>query len=209
MEEQTEIGMVRPWLLVILAVVVLAGIGFFNWNYLQNRKTDNIASINSTLATPMPDTSIVVPTAIQAVSPSPISTADWKTFTNTKYGFSFKYPNDWGVVEGSEIGVINLAGSTKEGELNPDQTKIVIYQTTIDSVGNLNDYVVNQYEKIVSESNIIVGGFSAKKFVSQPQIMGTKTTEVFVLKNNFYYQIICMENSDKLDSILSTFQFTK
>lgn len=98
--EQNEPGMVRPWLLIVLAIVVLAGIGFFSWNYLQNKKTDtSIASNNSTIATPTPDTAIVVPTAtptdstVSTVTPAP--TSSWKTFTTSQDRLSFNYPSNW------------------------------------------------------------------------------------------------------------------
>lgn len=35
---QNEPGMVRPWLLVVLIIIVLAGIIFFAWSIYQNQK---------------------------------------------------------------------------------------------------------------------------------------------------------------------------
>lgn len=68
-----EPGMVRPWLLIVLAIVVLAGIGFFSWNYWQNKKTVSqpVVTDDSVVAAPTPDTAIVVPTSNPSVSPSP------------------------------------------------------------------------------------------------------------------------------------------
>lgn len=36
--EQSESGMVRPWLLVVLIIIVLAGIIFSAWSIYQNQK---------------------------------------------------------------------------------------------------------------------------------------------------------------------------
>ena len=41
--------------------------------------------------TPTP-TKTVTPTPTKTATPTPDETANWKTYTNTKYGFEFKYP---------------------------------------------------------------------------------------------------------------------
>jgi len=38
MENQTEPRSIRPWLIIVLAVVILAALGFFSWNYYKNKK---------------------------------------------------------------------------------------------------------------------------------------------------------------------------
>ncbi|HUS59959.1 MAG TPA: PsbP-related protein [Nevskiaceae bacterium] len=37
------------------------------------------------------------PTPVVEATPTPDPTANWKTYTNTKYGYSIKYPEDWSV----------------------------------------------------------------------------------------------------------------
>lgn len=39
------------------------------------------------------------PTSMVVATPTPDPTADWKTYTNTKYGYSIKYPEDWVMLE--------------------------------------------------------------------------------------------------------------
>lgn len=72
---------VAPWLFVVLIIVVLAGIGFFGWNYFQDKKPSTINTKVSNTKT--------------KVTPPVISSADWKTYTNEQFGYSIKYPADW------------------------------------------------------------------------------------------------------------------
>lgn len=67
--------------IVAIVVVAVAGAGWWYWN-----KNYAIG--------PTP-----TPTAI------PDETANWKTYTNTQYGFEFKYPNDWILKDGKELGI--------------------------------------------------------------------------------------------------------
>src|ERR1051325_1623669 len=43
--------------------------------------------------------------------------ADWKTYTNDKLGFSFRYPDTW-VKNGEEANVIDLSGTIKVVDIN-------------------------------------------------------------------------------------------
>jgi len=49
----------------------------------------------------------VVPT----FTPRTDETADWKTYTNTQYGFEFKYPADWTLQDGKEQGISPMFNS--------------------------------------------------------------------------------------------------
>lgn len=60
---------IRPWLLIIFLVVLLAGGGYLGYYYWNKSKT----------ATPTATT---------------VSTSDLKTYTNNDLGFSIKYPKD-------------------------------------------------------------------------------------------------------------------
>ena len=45
------------------------------------------------------------PTPIVVVTPSPTPdvAANWKTYTNTKWGYSFKYPSQWGIYPSDDV----------------------------------------------------------------------------------------------------------
>lgn len=65
----------------ILIIMVVAGGAFY-----FGRQT-----------TPKPQTQNPVVTSTPQPSPSPDETSNWKTYTNTKNGYSFKYPSDWSI----------------------------------------------------------------------------------------------------------------
>jgi len=67
---------VAPWLWITLIIVVIAAAGYFGWQYLAQNKTQTEPPVGTnTTAT--------------------ISTADWKTYNDSTYNFSFKYPGEW------------------------------------------------------------------------------------------------------------------
>ena len=84
-EPQNESGAVRPWLLILLLVVILIGAGLWGWQYWMN-KTKTVTPIT-----------IVTPTV--SSTPTTVSTADWKTYENKNLGFSIKYPEDSNAIE--------------------------------------------------------------------------------------------------------------
>jgi len=44
---------------------------------------------------PSPSSPTPIPTTVELISPTPDPTADWKTYTNNRWGYSFKYPSNW------------------------------------------------------------------------------------------------------------------
>lgn len=203
METENEPGMVRPWLLVVLVVVILAGISFFTWNYLQGKKTDtNIASVNSTIATPTPDTAIVVPSATPTVSPSPISTADWKTYTDATYGFSFKYPASLNSRATYSNLIANFGGVAED--ISSPQLLVYVYPQ------NLNDFKKQEESAYTNPpldfQPITVGGHQAFKTT---KMNGHET--VILVDDSAETLLITDKGSfaQGLDDILSTFQFIK
>jgi len=81
----------KIWVPIIIIIILIVGYTVLasqmNWWPLGN----NPVAIS------------VSPTPIQTLSPSatPSSTSDWKTYTDTKYGFQIKYPSTWEVLADS------------------------------------------------------------------------------------------------------------
>ncbi len=74
-------GMSKKALIIILiSAFVLAGISYGGIWYWQNQQ---VAQEVAPTFTPQP-----------SVSATLDATADWKTYTNTQYGFEFKYPDN-------------------------------------------------------------------------------------------------------------------
>jgi len=63
--------------------------------------------------------------AIPSATPDP--TADWKTYTNTQYGFEFKYPPIWMIEENSKQVTLIIYGSRQDrgGGIFSDGARII------------------------------------------------------------------------------------
>jgi len=77
-------GSWKKWVLIygVVAVLLYGGIYYF----VLSKNKSNPYSYNTS---PSPTQSVQKP------SPTTDPTANWKTYTNTKYGYTFKYPNPW------------------------------------------------------------------------------------------------------------------
>jgi hypothetical protein len=64
---------------IALIIVVVAALGFAGWYVWDKNKADNSANTTN-------------PTAVPTPTADP--TADWQTYTDDTYGFSFRYPSD-------------------------------------------------------------------------------------------------------------------
>lgn len=71
-------------LIGIVIIMVIAGGAYF-FGKSQAPKSQNSVIISQTSQ----------PTITSQPAPIPDETANWETYTNTKYGFSLKYPPDW------------------------------------------------------------------------------------------------------------------
>lgn len=86
-------GGIMKWLLIILAVIIVLGGGY--WLNIKYGK-----GTPSPTASPSPTISAKVsPSTSAVVSPTESINADWKTYTNSTYNFSFEYPKTWTVSE--------------------------------------------------------------------------------------------------------------
>lgn len=101
---------IKPWLLIVLAVVVLAAIGFFVWNNAQKNKivapaqeptsagVPIVAPTSTRSATPTSTTTPATITPEPTTTPTPeptVPSTAWKTFTTDQDLLSFQYPSDW------------------------------------------------------------------------------------------------------------------
>jgi len=86
-------------IVLILIIVVLAGAaGYLYWTSKTAKPVEQGRTINTQLPqqTPSPQTNNTVTPPSQKPSDE---TANWETYTNSQYGFSFRYPSQVTVVE--------------------------------------------------------------------------------------------------------------
>lgn len=68
------------FLIILTAIFFTSTLVLIYLNYLKPQS----------ISTPTPSS-----TPTESISPTPDPTADWKTYENKEYGFSFKYPSNW------------------------------------------------------------------------------------------------------------------
>ncbi len=196
------------WLLIILVIIIVLG-GTY-WVYAKYGK-----GTTTTTTSPSPTlTSKVSPSTSAAVSPAASSsiTADWKTYTSSKYNYSIKYPSDWTVEE------MNNNAIFKNSSSGPNPLTITIsgvQNKTLDEM--VQEMVDNTQTKNTQKTTL----------ASQPAYEGIglgmiSYYELYTVKGGYFYQLILDSNGndDTLSNLksglskdqtlmTSSFQFTQ
>ena len=183
-----------------MALFVLASLSVVIFLYYQNQQLKNIL------------------TTYQSATPTPKATndptANWKTFTDSKYGYSVKYPPQgiYRINCEGEQDLFYLIKSAQTDLLEPQNC-------ARDSRFNLEIVVLTKQPTIddrylATSSAYTVGGIEATKtiYTQKPNFEGPGAswyTEVNFKKGNYYYQAYTGDKDleQTLDQILSTFKF--
>lgn len=177
-----------------------------------------------TRPTPPPQNPAVTPPAPQATpapSPTPDETTNWKTYTSTKYNFSFKYPETW--IDVGSGGDPTLETSiSNEGKSAPlaGTNKHVFLMIQSNQGTKLAQCFATNLSKTDSKStsDVIMSGYPAKKYSvdSSPPAgeLAYATIYTTLYQNRCYileFLSLSKEarnsNMSTSDQILSTFKF--
>ena len=193
-------------LIIILVIAILGVVGYFAYkNYISPKGT-----------------------ILGPYSPSPIDTAtpnltaNWKTYTNDTYGFSFEYPGDYSYSESPQKDSAYFAPNQYK---TSDITALPVITFAMlqfpDSVNNLQDELnqikISDPNEIQNVKNIVVNGSQAIQF---NELRGNELDTQILLKtkiNGNSIFLIKLTDYDKADNnmlrvysqILSTFKFTQ
>ncbi len=189
-------GFILPLVIVTLVIVAaIIGVGLYIGKKISSVQPQSTVISNS-VASPVP-------------SPTPDVTANWKTYTNAKYNFSFKYPSAWNVTYDQQP---DPAG-------NPDKYSILMG----DSSSSLSITILksNQSQTFASLSNLLNLPSGSATITSRKEISVAGSKALFVTQDNNKVgalmlnssgNIIILEtastNMSILDQIISTFKFT-
>lgn len=177
--EQSKSPVNWKWILIVVIAVFISATTTY---FIAKSKSTQLPT-SKTSTTPQP-------TAI------PDPTTNWKTYTNSKYSFSLKYPQNF--------------SEESQGKENP-----VALQLS-DGQRSINFIIFTPKTNIQTPTNaeeITIDGQSAKKFVqSEPN----SQVEVHINYGDYLYQIIMPINNETktqdlilFNQILSTFKFIK
>lgn len=204
-EEHTHASTTLKILLLIFALVVTGTLGYMV--YIQNHSTTDSGDI--VLAT-------------KKTTTAPISTADWLTYTNTIFHFSFKYPPSYTVTDalqtnadaqGSGTNVLTVEDKSITGDpaltilVNPaafDSTPTnLLYTFTVNSDGTLT-------KKSTAAQAVTQGEFG---YDGTRQIAGTNLAGITDMSKTFVIRFAYATNSSSLlttfDQLIKTFQVTQ
>lgn len=145
----------------------------------------------------------------QVATPSDDPTANWKTYTDSKYGYSLKYPPQW------EINPPPLGNGILIGLNEPNEDQIAVNVSPIkdaimaESCKQTQQVFLNNVPASRCELTQKIG--AERGVVYNPPIT-SKTVYIEALHNDRYYNLSLTFNqtSDKFktfDQILSTFKF--
>lgn len=136
-----------PALWIVLGVVIFIIIAAFLYysGFFDTNSNSNVNTNTPTNTTGNTNTQANTNTATD------IDTSDWKTYENAKYGYSFKYPSDWTIVDnetinwfsGSEANNEMIIRPKNSGELTLDYQNgcfVAAYEITDQSI---SDFITN------------------------------------------------------------------
>lgn len=185
MYRQNESGAIRLWLLVVLLIVILGGAGYFGWHYYWSQNSTNqlpvveptiIISTPTTAPTPIiSPTPLASPTATASPTVSASIPADWKTYTDSTYNFTFKYPSNWSLQKSTgsvdQPLQVQLSSPGTNGELGANFTITIDHK---DSVQDVIDVDVARYASSANfqKSTITFAGVPATEFSYDQPLRG-------------------------------------
>ena len=203
-------------------VIVSGGVFLLMQNQIDTIRSNHQAkmdSLNKQIAQLKSKTPASDNVSLPAAAPVVITdTSNWKTYINSTYGFSFKYPTDWVVA----VTKNNVSDQVLGLSLTSPEMQVAIKNQTIDAASdiyfdqftksanfNLNTTVTNS--DLYTKDSVVpttIAGQNGFRAVFSGMV---EQSAYFWDKDNYYFEATStfLSSDNRLETILSTFQFTK
>ncbi len=142
-------------------------------------------------------------------------TADWKTYTNIKNNYSFKYPNS--VTLGSMIGhgeqsLITNDANPVQAHMTTKEFVFTVSASPSDQFYPFPDYITRTFGSMPKESistvSVKIAGTDGHKVVFH-NVNGVVSDFYFIEKSGQIFELTVLKNNSIAGQIFSTFKFTK
>ncbi|MFH1366794.1 MAG: PsbP-related protein [Patescibacteria group bacterium] len=151
-------------------------------------------------------------------------TAVWKTYNNSTYKYQIKYPDNWFT---KSCTAAYTAFASVENRLPPCETEawgdvqISVNEDTLAAYYQEDITQTKAYLNVTSETDITVGGITAKRLAGTTKAMegpgpeeGTEEIYVVFMTGGNMYHLIYYKNTDNdysdiFDQMVSTFEFVE
>ena len=176
-----------PMIAIVIAVVIIAG-GIGGYLYVKNKNKILIANPlnNSTL------------TKQNILASSTDETAHWKTYSNSRYDYTIKYPLNWridtthsendftqrgGVLMGGDTDFSNCPEPTKYTTENPPgcyDLHLTVYK--IDPAISYDQFLASQNYGVSAKENVLINGINAVRLtgVTEDAPVGVTVINTFI-----------------------------
>ena len=185
-------------ILIVVCVILVAGLGITAGALIQMNKVGTA---------PVTNTSSVSQSTNPTSSNVPVSTSQYKTFSNGE--INFQYPSSWGVLPNTAnimaiVGFSNYPSFSVYDESKYGYTNLAAY------VSSSKSQMTSKGYSIISEQNNVINGLSADEIVYQGQSNdGKSITQQMELvektPGSQYFALVGADNTDQYDQESSTF----
>jgi hypothetical protein len=199
----------KPIIWFGIGVIITALIGGGVWFFLNMNNSQPI-SIN--------------PSPVASASAILDATAGWKTYTNSDYGFSFRYPqsldSNIGGIAGPYTGTSSPVTSLSDSRTIREGTDAAfdglnVYVVSDMKIASFDDYITQEQTAMIQSVNAFMQGAEKIKF-SNGQALVTNSRGYYYLPfpdNKKVLVIVYIQANDSFktifNQILSTFKFTE
>ncbi|MCL5795596.1 MAG: hypothetical protein M1338_04570 [Patescibacteria group bacterium] len=237
-EQVNRKGMSPAWIviLIIIALALGAAGGYYYFKYKNNKTTSNTTATTSVTPTStgtLPATSTTkTVTSTATVDP----TAGWKTFSNSDWNYSIKYPQNYYYEDlnskdantdqelGPTVALIiadipnmNINGDAKNGNVN---VRLAIQNAKNKTLSDFVDSYISSWKTTISgRKEISIGTNKAIEFMNEFTTSSKqqgKRPNLIAIKDNYAYILSSvnddpanLENAEKSLQIMETLRFTK